>query len=395
MFAARILVVMALMCASIAFGQDASTYAIERQQALDLYKANKMDQALPLLDKLAAENPADIGVQEALGMAAWERNSTDPDPQKRKQWCEKARAALLKAKNLGDDSNLLQNVLPSIPENCEVENFSDKKNVDDIMRAAEGAFSRGDFDAALRGYQQALVLDPNLYPAALFSGDVYFKRGDQDKAGQSYARAIQIDPNIETAYRYWGDALTVQGNLADAREKYIDAIVAQPYIRRSWTGIMQWAQRAKVQLKGIQIQTHGSFDVKDNGNANITIDPSTLGDNGGAAWMIYPITRVDWRNKTFAEKFPGQKYRHTLQEETEALENVATSAEQMLKDQKIKQVDPQLSTLIELKQKGLIEAYVLLSAPDQDIAQDYEAYRQKNRGKLHLYLSTYIVPPAP
>lgn len=395
MLATRILVLAALMCSSIAFGQDASTYAIERQQALDLYNANKTDQALPLLDKLAAENPADIAVQEAFGIAAWERNSTDPDPQKRKQWCLKARAALLKAKDLGDESNLLQNVLPSIPENCEAANFSDKKNVDDIMRDAEGAFSRGDYDAALKGYGQAILLDPKLYTAALFSGDVYFKKGDQDKAGQWYARAIQIDSNTETAYRYWGDALTVQGKSAEAREKYIDAIVAQPYMRRSWTGIMQWAQREKVQLKQIQIQPASSFNFDAKGQNTITLDSTKMGDtNGGAAWVGYGMRRALYRTEEFPKLHPGEKYRRTLAEETDALTSVATIAEQLQKSGKSKDLDPQLAMLLKLKNQGLIEAYVLLSAPDQDIAQDYEAYRDKNRDKLHQYLSTYIVPAA-
>jgi hypothetical protein len=43
----------------------------------------------------------------------------------------------------------------------------------------------------------------------------------------------------------------------------------------------------------------------------------------------------------------------------------------------------------------LIEPYVLLSAPDQGIARDYEAYREHNRDKLTEYLSDFIVPPAP
>jgi len=43
----------------------------------------------------------------------------------------------------------------------------------------------------------------------------------------------------------------------------------------------------------------------------------------------------------------------------------------------------------------MIEPYILLSAADQGIAQDYAAYRKKNRSKLEEYMSTFIVPPAP
>lgn len=40
----------------------------------------------------------------------------------------------------------------------------------------------------------------------------------------------------------------------------------------------------------------------------------------------------------------------------------------------------------------MIEPYVLLNAADEDIAQDYPRYREKNREKLEKYLSEFVVP---
>ena len=57
--------------------------------------------------------------------------------------------------------------------------------------------------------------------------------------------------------------------------------------------------------------------------------------------------------------------------------------------------DPDVSTLLKLHQAGMIEPYVLLNAADEGIAQDYAAYREKNRAKLEQYLSEFVVPPAP
>ena len=57
--------------------------------------------------------------------------------------------------------------------------------------------------------------------------------------------------------------------------------------------------------------------------------------------------------------------------------------------------NPDLVTLLRLQRAGMIEPYVLLSAADEGIAQDYPEYRAKNRDKLEQYLSTFIVPPAP
>ena len=116
----------------------------------------------------------------------------------------RARTLLLHAKELGDNSNLLQILLDGIPPDGRDSSFSPDTNVEQVMRMAESAFQSGDLGKALEGYSQALVLDPKLYSAALFGGDTLFKMKQYDKAGDWFARAIQIDPNVETAYRYWG-----------------------------------------------------------------------------------------------------------------------------------------------------------------------------------------------
>ena len=44
----------------------------------------------------------------------------------------------------------------------------------------------------------------------------------------------------------------------------------------------------------------------------------------------------------------------------------------------------------------MLEPYVLISAPDRDIASnDYVPYREQHRDQLEAYLSQFIVPPAP
>jgi hypothetical protein len=40
----------------------------------------------------------------------------------------------------------------------------------------------------------------------------------------------------------------------------------------------------------------------------------------------------------------------------------------------------------------LVEAYILISAADQGIAEDYAAYREQHRDKLRQYLDEIVVP---
>src|SRR5262249_14269404 len=136
--------------------------------------------------------------------------ATLPDPELRKKARIRGRQIALKAQALGDNSPILQ-LLLAIPEDGTESAYSERKEVDEAMKAAEAAFVRDDLENARAGYLRALLLDPDNYEAALFIGDVYFRQHVFGSAGEWFARAIQIDPNRETAYRYWADALTQSG----------------------------------------------------------------------------------------------------------------------------------------------------------------------------------------
>ncbi len=143
-----------------------------RQKAMDLFKQNRLEEALPLLEDLTVSRPDDAGTQEALGACLMGHAINLPDPVLRRETRLRARKAFLRAKDLGDKDNYLTMMLSSIPEDGGDYSFSNRKDVDSAMRSAEAAYSRGDFPGAIAGYAQALSLDPNNYEAALFTGDV-------------------------------------------------------------------------------------------------------------------------------------------------------------------------------------------------------------------------------
>ena len=354
----------------------------ERERALKLYEASKYTEALPLLEKLAEKYPDDPVILSSLGFTLYVNTATVKDPAERKKLRERARAVLLKSQQHGDNSNLTRIALdalsspaaPDIP-------FSNIREAEKAMREGEDAFARGDLDAALARYKRALELDPQLYEAALYAGDMYFKKGYpmtgtaaggelMDKAGEWFARAASINPDRETAYRYWGDALSWQGRREDARAKFVEAVVAEPYTRSSWVGLTQWAQKYGVRLAHLRV------DVPKEPAAD---DP---------VWGPYAAARAEWRSKRFAETYPGETYRHSLAEEAAALRAVAAAASSSAWAGK--ELTPTLENLIELNKAGLLEAYVLFALADRGIAQDYDAYRKANRDKLRRYLLDYV-----
>ena len=369
---------------------------IQRQlkEALDLYEKGRHLEALPLFQHLDEIDPNNAAVKAHLGFTLIALAVTKSDPQERAQIRIRARKCLLDARALGDKSNLVQVLLDGLPEDGGSSSFSSRSDVEEAMREGETAYAKGDLDQAIAAYERASLLDPSQYYAALFTGDAYYKKKEMDRAGEWFARAIQIDADTETAYRYWGDALVYSHKNTEAIEKYIDAIVAQPYIRQCSMGLIQFAQLQKVTLIQPHIVSPNSHKVE-GGQTNITIDASTLNKNNGtSSWMLYDMARAQWVGDKFKKEFPEEpQYRHSLKEEVEALGLVAASVEEQVKDNKTKDLDPTLATLLKLKQEGLIEAYVLISAPDDGITKDYSAYRSAHRDLIHRYIAEFIAAP--
>jgi tetratricopeptide (TPR) repeat protein len=386
-----------------AFAQAAPQDDPDRQKAFELFDNQQFADAMPLLEKLAAKYPSDGQVMARLGIAVFGSAVTIGDPQKRQKERARGRAFLARAKELGVTNDLIEGVLNGVAPDGSIlgggdnarESFSSNREADEAMRAGEAAFNRNDYDAALKAYERALSLDPQLYEAPLFEGDVYMQRQEWEKAAAAYARAAQINPDKETAYRYWGDTLMRQARLDDARDKYVEAVIAEPYNAYVWrNGIARWAAARGLHLGQPKIEPMSSVSPTKDNQTTITIDPKAGTDDGTAAWMMYGIARAAWtvdNNERFRKQYPSEtKYRHSLAEEADALRMVVASVRQQQKDGKARQLDPALAELAKLEGDGLLEAYVLFARADDGIAQDYAAYRKANRDKLRRYLIEYV-----
>jgi len=376
------------------FSLTAVAQVDERTSAFQLYKDGKYTEALPLFEKLAAASPNDRDVIEAFAIMTAAQTVYLKDPDTRKQARIRGRELLLRAQKLGANNPLIPWMLEAVvPENgADNSTFSTKKEVDDAMREGEEAFASGNLPKALEMYKRALVLEPKLYEAALFIGDVYFKSADHANAAEWYGRAIAMEPDRETAYRYWGDSLMKQGRLTEAGDKFVEAYLAEPYSRLTRAGFLNWGEKAHIELAHPRVDVPTNVTSKDK-DTTITLDPNVLAKNdktgAPAAWMAYGIIRASWQTE-FAKQYPNEKtYRHSLKEEAAALRG----ALEALKNQKLdpKNVDPSLQTLQKLDKEGLLECFVLLALPDAGIAQDFADYRKANLEKLRRYVKDYVL----
>jgi tetratricopeptide (TPR) repeat protein len=235
----------------------------------------------------------------------------------------------------------------------------------------------------------ALEIEPTNYTAALFTGNTFDKKNDFAKATEWYERATKIDPNTETAYRYYADMVAKHGDMAKARNLLIEAAVAEPYSKIVWREIRAWA-----------IINHTEF--------NIVYAPIPLARRGdpaqpaglSTAWRAYYSVKAEWqKGGKFEREVPQEAgYRHSLPEESEALTATCHALEKLRHDEKTAELvagDSVAGLLLKLYDARLIEAYVLFSLGDDEIAKDYKAYRTKNRDKLEAYMDKFVIPPAP
>src|SRR5215469_3184078 len=366
--------------------------SLERQKAEALFAQGKRLQALPLLEDLVQKNPRDDAMLVELAAALVDHALTLTDQKAAAEERFRAKDLVQRAWELGNTSPLCENLrqlLGELPANGEIK-FSDNPAVEKIMLAGESAFSRREFDEALKDYARARELEPGNYSATLFTANTYDRKNDFAKAGEWYQRAIKLNPNIETAYRYYADMLAREGDMSKARTMLILAAVAEPYNKIVWREIRAWAIVNNTAFKIVYLPIPEKDDPP---GAHPSQELSS-------AWQAYYSVRASWRKGGgFQKHFPQEaEYRHSLPEESESLTAAARVLEKLKNDKngsKLVADDPVAGLLLRLYEAELIDPYVLFSLGDDGIARDYIAYRAKNRAKLEAYMDKFVIPPAP
>src|SRR5215813_10401511 len=364
-----------------------------KQKAEGLVEQTKYTEALPLLEKIVVAEPENARMHFYLGFALIAQAAGTTDEQAQKALRVRAREAFIKSRSLGNTEPLVAAMIENLPPDGTINStFSPNIQANRSMIEAEAFFGQGKLDDALSSYQAAFKLDPNLYYAALFSGDVYMQKEDFKNAEIWYQKAIAIDPYKETAYRYSATPLMKQRRYDEARDRYIEAYICEPYNRFAVSGISQWAKITNATLAhpNIEIPTDVTFDEKGNARINLGVNALVGGkDDGSFAWLAYGTTRTLWHKEKFAKAFPNEAtYRHSLPEEAEALRAVLDLA---TSDKKVKTLNPSLERLKRLNDEGLLEVYILLARRDAGIARDYLPYLKTNREKLRRYVVDYVV----
>ena len=369
----------------------------EAATAQSLYQQQNFVAALPLYEDLYKRVPVSNLYRERLAMALVGSVSSRP-PAEAQPTLDRARKLLQEAQAAGDNSNLLQVMLEKLSQSAASGPQGPPSPGAEAFSRAEKAFSSGDLPGAVKLYAEAFAADPKLYGAPLYAGDSEFKLGHYAEANAWYAKAVAINPDHETAYRYWGDSLMKMGDASAARDKFILAIVAEPYQRSPRIGLKQWADANHMRLVPPPVTlparpTSGGKGKNGKSQIHINLDPRAMTSEASSAVLSYSMAAALWQGEKFQKTFPNEKqYRHSLAEEVDAIQ--ASLA--VLKEQKVDpdKLDASWRTLLQLDKDGMLECWILLDHPDQDIAQDYVAFRAAHRDLLRAYIARYDLHPA-
>ena len=357
-------------------------------KALTLYQQQRYAEAVPYMEVLVEAMQDSPEIHFAYGVCLLGKSKQVSNTEEAQQLSAKALEQFLKAKELGTKNPqnesfiaLLSGKAAASPDSP---TFSTNKEADKLMMEGENYFAQSKYDEAVKKFEKALELDPKLYRAALSAGDCYTAKRDWDNAEKWYQKGIAIDPNRETAYRYSATPLMKQGKYDLARERYIEALITEPYSDLARRGISQWADVTGAKLGHPKLNIPDvSFDSNGKAITGAAIDAN---DPSARPWLSYIATRESWRKEKFAKAFPKESvYRHSLQEEAEALRSVITASEGS------KTANPQLQVLAKMDAEGLLEAFILMALPDKGIAADHAEFLKNNRPKLRQYVANYLI----
>ena len=231
-----------------------------------LYQAEgKFGKALPLLEQLVVLAPGDLEAQRLLGIdrfhAARPREALDP-----------LRLAI-QGNAKDDDANFYLGLCYlALDRDDEANKAFDRlaagvqENIDELYwlvkgysRVSSAMLSRltglgeesyrlhqvrgeyfdlkNDPDQAIKEYQKAVKLRPDLCSLHYVLGDAYWKRSHLDEAVVEFRRAIELDPRHYMAHYKLGMVLLEQNNPADALKEFRAALDEQPGLVNGYLGL--------------------------------------------------------------------------------------------------------------------------------------------------------------
>ena len=159
----------------------------------NLRMSGRLDEAAPVLEQTARENPSFVQPLLSLGEVRIQQQRFD------------------------QATTLYERVLTMVPDQIEA-----------VRRLGDLGLRRGDLGAAETQYARILALDPSDVEATTKLGVLRMRAGRRDEALSLFTKAIALDPANAEALLYMAGVLTSSGRPADALPYFERSIKANP-----------------------------------------------------------------------------------------------------------------------------------------------------------------------
>jgi tetratricopeptide (TPR) repeat protein len=124
----------------------------------------------------------------------------------------------------------------------------------DAYQKGKTYLEKGDSDAAIAAFTEAIRLDPKLANAYSDRGVAYEGKGEIDKAIADYTEAIRLDPKTALAYYNRGIAYARKGDLDKAIADYTEVIRLNPKLAQAYSN-----RAAAYEKKGENAKAEADF----------------------------------------------------------------------------------------------------------------------------------------
>jgi tetratricopeptide (TPR) repeat protein len=112
--------------------------------------------------------------------------------------------------------------------------------VDALLEEGDTYAREGKLDEALRAYQMALQVDPDLIPAYLRTGDILLQQGEFQRAVEQYQEALNREPDYAEAHIKLGFALSRLERWPEAGDHYQAAVELRPTSALAHAGLARY-----------------------------------------------------------------------------------------------------------------------------------------------------------
>ncbi len=146
-------------------------------------------------------------------------------------------------------------------------------------------FDKGQYDRAIRDFDQAIALNPDDADYYYYRGNAYRKKGQHDRAIRDYGQAIALKPDLAAAYNNRGIVYSNKGQYDRAIRDYGQAIALNPDYADCYYN------------RGSAYGNKGQYDraIRDYGQA-IALNPDFAVYYNSKAWLLATARDPSIRN---------------------------------------------------------------------------------------------------